>query len=178
MSNMVSVSVYVATYADEDSAKADYEAVKALHSELGLMDTFDAAIIQKDEKGKVKIIKKHELPTIQEGLAGAGIGLATGLLAALFPAVALTGALVGGTTAVGAALGATVGHVTAGMSRSDLKELGEALDEGQYGLLVIAATDVGDRINDAISSYQKMVSKEMKTDKKQLEKEIQESLNS
>ena len=102
----------------------------------------------------------------------------TGLLVALFPAVALTGSLVAGTTAVGAALGATVGHVTAGMSRSDLKELGEALDEGQYGLLVIAATDVGDRINNAISSYQKMVKKEMKADKKQLEKEINRSLNS
>ena len=178
MSNLVNVSVYVATYKDEDSAKADFEAVKALHSEVGLMDTFDAAIIQKDENGEVKIIKKHELPTIQEGWAGAGLGLVTGLLVALFPAVALTGALVAGTTAVGAALGATVGHVTAGMSRSDLKELGEALDEGQYGLLVIAATDIGDRIENAVSSYDKMVNKQMKADQKKLEKEIKESLNS
>ena len=176
MSNLIDVSVFAATYKDEKSAKSDYEAVKALHSEFGFMDTFDAAIVGKDENGKVKVIKKHELPTIQEGWAGAGLGLVTGLLVALFPAVALTGALVAGTTAVGAALGATVGHVAAGMNRGDLKELGETLDEGEYGLLVIAATDVGERIQDAISFGEKLIKRDLKADKKELDKEVREIL--
>ncbi len=176
MSNLVDLSVFVATYKDESSAKSDYEAVKALHSEFGFMDTFDAAIVEKTEEGKVKIVKKHEEPTRQEGFAGAGVGLAAGLLAALFPAVALTGALVAGTTVAGAAIGALVGHVTAGMNRSDLKELGEALDEGEYGLIVVAVTDVGERIQDAISFGEKLVKKDLKADKKVIDKEIREIL--
>jgi uncharacterized membrane protein len=52
--------------------------------------------------------------------------------------------------ASGTALGATAGHVVAGMSRSDLKDLGELLDAGASGLIVVAATDVEERVEAAI----------------------------
>ncbi len=174
VNDIINVSVFTASYADEDSANNDYEAVKALYYGLGAMDTFDAAVIGKDAKGKVKIISKHEQPTRQMGWAGAGLGLAAGLTAALFPAVALTGGLVAGSAATGAAFGALIGHASLGMSRSDLKDLGELLDDGQYGLIVIAATDVTARVQDAITSAQKVVKKELKTNKKEIEKEMKE----
>ncbi len=176
MSDVLNVSVFTATYGDKDSAESDYEAVKALYYDLGLIDTFDAAIIEMNEKGKVKIISKHEQPTRQAGWAGAGLGLAAGLTAALFPAVALTGGLMAGAAATGAAMGAVIGHVAGGMSRGDLKELGEVLDEGEYGLLVIAETDVSARVQEAMSSATKVVKKDLKADKKELDKEIKEAL--
>ena len=40
---------------------------------------------------------------------------------------------IGGAAIGGAVLGAVAGHAAAGMSRKDLKELGEELDEGQAG---------------------------------------------
>jgi uncharacterized membrane protein len=54
----------------------------------------------------------------------------------LFPAVAIGAGLVAG-GAGGAGLGALAGHAAAGISRADLKDLGELLDEGQSGLLVV-----------------------------------------
>ena len=93
---------------------------------------------------------------------------------ALFPAVALGGALLWG-GAAGAGLGALAGHVAAGMSRSDLKELGELLDEGQSGLVVVAATDMEAKVDEAIERAAKTVKKQMRADEKELEKEIDEA---
>jgi hypothetical protein len=58
------------------------------------------------------------------------------------------------------------------MSRSDLKELGELLDEGQSGLVVVAATDLESRVEQALQRAAKVTKKEVKADEKALEKEI------
>src|SRR3954463_10659051 len=83
--------VLVGVYANLDDAEADYETVKALHVEAGLMDAYDAAVISRRDDGKVKIIKKHETPTRVGGVLGSGVGLATGLVVALFPFAAIGG---------------------------------------------------------------------------------------
>jgi uncharacterized membrane protein len=72
----------------------------------------------------------------------------------------------------GAGLGALAGHVAAGMSRSDLKELGELLDDGQSGLVVVAATDVEARVEEAMRGAAKVTKKQLRADEKALEKEI------
>jgi hypothetical protein len=38
--------VCVGVYADVDSADADYDLIKDLHREAGLIDAYDAAVIQ------------------------------------------------------------------------------------------------------------------------------------
>lgn len=174
MSDTISLAVIGATYNNLDEAKSDYETVKSLYYDWDLMDTFDAAVLQKTDKGKVKIVKTHEQPTRQGAWAGAGLGIATGLVAALFPAVVLGGGLLAGMAGAGAAAGAIAGHAVGGMSRGDLKDLGELLDEGESGLLVIAATDVSERVQNALSSAQKVVNKEVKADQKEIEKELKE----
>src|SRR3954471_98133 len=107
--------LYVGTYGSTDDALADYDAVHALHTELGLIDAYDAAVIEKREDGKVKVAKKHETPTRVGGVAGGGVGLATGLVIALSPAAAIGTGLLVGTAAGGAVLGALAGHAAAGM---------------------------------------------------------------
>ncbi len=77
--------VFVGVYANEDDAEADYETVKQLHVEAGMLDAYDAAVIARRDDGKVKITKKHETPTRVGGVLGGGVGLATGLVLALFP---------------------------------------------------------------------------------------------
>ena len=42
---------------------------------------YDAAVIERREDGKVKIVKKHETPTRVGGVLGGGAGLATGVVA-------------------------------------------------------------------------------------------------
>ena len=86
---------------------ADYEALKDLHTDAGLIDAYDAAVIERRGDGKVKIAKKHETPTRVGGVLGGGVGLATGLVVALFPAAAIGGGLLAATTGGGALLGAS-----------------------------------------------------------------------
>src|SRR5206468_9221241 len=137
---------FIGVYNNVDDALADYDLVKDLHTEAGLIDAYDAAVIDRREDGKVKIVKKHETPTRVGGVLGGGVGLATGLAVALFPFAAVGAGLLLGTAAGGAVLGAVAGHAAAGMSRHDLKELGEHLDAGQAGLIVVAVSDMGAKV--------------------------------
>ena len=89
---------YCGVYANAESALADYEAVHTLHTEIGLIDTYDAAVIERKADGRVKIVKKHETPTRVGGVLGGGVGLATGLVIVLFPPAAIGGGLLLATT--------------------------------------------------------------------------------
>ena len=143
---MDTFTLIASQYALEEDALADYDAVRELYLGLDIIDTYDAAVVTKDTDGKVRIVTKVEEPTRQGAIAGLAVGIAVGALVALFPAVAIGAGLAAIGGASGAALGATAGHVAAGMSRSDLKDLGERLDAGTSGLIVVAATDVEDRV--------------------------------
>src|SRR4051794_31938997 len=90
--------VVVGIYGTVDDAKADYELVGDLHTEADLIDAYDAAVIERTDKGKTRIVKKHETPTRVGGVLGGGMGLATGLVVALFPFAAVGGGLLAGTT--------------------------------------------------------------------------------
>src|SRR5438067_7788979 len=140
---------YVGIYGDVADAEADYQVVKDLHREAGLIDAYDAAVVERRDAGKTKIVKKHETPTRVGGVLGGGVGLATGLVVALFPFAAVGGGLLAATTGGGAILGAVAGHAAAGMSRDDLKALGEHLDAGQAGLVVVAISDMGAKVERA-----------------------------
>ena len=170
--------VYCGVYGDAADALADYELVKDLHTDANLIDAYDAAVIERDHKGKVKIVKKHETPTRVGGVLGGGVGLATGLVIVLFPAAAIGGGLLLGTTGAGAVLGSLAGHAAAGMSRGDLKDLGESLDEGEAGLVVIAVSDMEAKVRSAMKRAQKIEEKQLKADQKELEADAAEAQKS
>jgi uncharacterized membrane protein len=162
---------YIGVYDDVADAEADYDLVKKLHTEAGLIDAYDAAVVQRREDGKVKISSKHETPTRVGGVLGGGVGLATGLVVALFPFAAIGGGLLAATTAGGAILGSVAGHASAGMSRDDLKDLGESLDAGQAGLVVVAVADMGAKIEKAMERAKKTQAKELKADNDEIERD-------
>lgn len=163
--------VYAGVYDGVGDAEADYELVKELHTEAGLIDGYDAAVIERRQDGKVKMVKKHETPTRVGGVLGGGIGLATGLVVALFPFAAIGGGLLAATTGGGAILGAVAGHAAAGMSRDDLKELGEHLDAGQAGLVVVAVSDMGAKVERAMNRAAKLQQKEITADTAKIERD-------
>lgn len=166
---------YVGIYPTVTDALADYELVKDLHTEAGLIDAYDAAVVERRPDGKVKITKKHETPTRVGGVLGGGVGLATGLVVALFPFAAIGGGLLAATAAGGAALGAVAGHAAAGMSRDDLKQLGERLDAGEAGLVVVAVSDMGAKVKEAMRRAEKIEAKELKADTAELERDAEEA---
>ena len=169
---------YAGVYSDVADALDDYEAVKLLHTEANLIDAYDAAVIERKSDGKVKIVKKHETPTRVGGVLGGGVGLATGLVIALFPAAAIGGGLLLGTTGAGALLGSLAGHAAAGMSRGDLKDLGESLDEGEAGLVVVAVSDMQAKVRAAMKRARKIEEKQLKADQEQLEADASEAQKS
>ena len=64
----------------------------------------------------------------------------------------------------GAVLGALAGHAAAGMSRKDLKELGEHLDAGQAGLVVVAVSDMGAEVERAMKQARKIEARHLTAD--------------
>ena len=161
-----------AAYDDVTAAIDDYEAIKALYREVRTSHDFDAAVIAKDEQGKVRIVKKHEQPTRHGAAVGLGWGLAVGVVAVLFPPVGIGIATAG---AGGAAVGAVAGHATGGMSRGDLKELGEALDAGQAGLVAVYEANLADQVAANIKAASRMVTRATDVAADELAKELQAS---
>src|SRR5512144_736105 len=95
--------VIAAAYDNLDDAVADYKAIEDWYREVRTSHDFDAAVVSKDEDGRVRIAKKHEQPTRHGAAVGLGWGLAVGVVAALFPPVGIGIASAG---AGGAAIGA------------------------------------------------------------------------
>jgi uncharacterized membrane protein len=137
--------VIASQYDSETDALHDFDEVRKLYSQLGMADTFDAAVLTRRPDKEVKIVKRVSQPTRHGASVGLGGGMALGAALALFPAITLAGALVAGGV-LGASAGAIAGHMVSGMSRSDLKELGDLLDNGASGLVVVAASTVEARV--------------------------------
>ena len=57
------------------------------------------------------------------------------------------------------------------MSRGDLKELGEYLDEGQAGLVVVGVAEMEDDIKQSMSKADKVESREIKADTEVIEQD-------
>ena len=124
MSEKDTLFVLAASYDTVADAEADYEAVKELYDVAGIGHSFDAAVLERGDDGKVKVVDKHEQSTRH----GAWTGLAIGALAAVLPGIGL-----GVGAAVGAGIGAVTGHLKNGMSNDDLKELGGRAGQGRGG---------------------------------------------
>jgi uncharacterized membrane protein len=148
------VFVYLATYDSEDAAHEDWAAIQEEHSR-GFIGTYDAAMVAKDAHGNVHV-RKHEKPTQHGVAAGLAAGAVIGLL---FPPALVGTALVGG------AAGGLLGHFWRGMSRHDVKELGDFLDEGQAALVVVGRDEYSERIPLSMERARKRTHRAVKVDK-------------
>jgi uncharacterized membrane protein len=148
MSEMI--YVLAASYDDTDDALAAYRAIEAAYHHVGTAHEIDVTVLAKNDSGEVEIVHRHDSTTREKTTMGLGWGLAAGAVAALFPAVGILGALtVGG--GAGAALGALTGHAARALSRDDLKALGDVLDRGDAGLVVVYGPDMADRVTSAVA---------------------------
>src|SRR6185436_13849547 len=145
---MANAFVFIGAYEEVDDAVADYAAVKELYSR-GAIDTYDAAVVEKDFDGTVHVTKR-EKPTEKAAWTGALVGAVVGVL---FPPAIIPMAAAGGIT------GGLLGHVVAGMSRGDLKDLGETLDIGTAALIVIGKTSLAEKLAKATARAQKTIEK-------------------
>ena len=160
-----STFLYVATYPNEASAREDYQIVKGLHSQ-GLVGSYDAAVVSKDGAGKVHE-NKDETATRHGAWWGAAAGAAVGVL---FPPAVL------GAAAAGGVIGGVSGHLAKGMSRSRAKELGDFIDPGEAGLVVVGESKVEEAIATAVTKAEKQTAKDLDVDPKDVDRIMQETL--
>ena len=136
-----------------------------LHA-LGAVGTYDAAVITKDDKGKIHV-NKDETTTRHGAWGGAAVGALVGIL---FPPSII------GTALVGAAIGGVSGHLWKGMSRTDVKEFGEAIDAGEAALVIVGETTIEAALEKAQLKATKKVAKELSVDKKGVDAAVQEAV--
>jgi uncharacterized membrane protein len=165
MSDSGSTFVLVATYPDEAAAQDDYQVVKNAHAR-GLVGSYDAAIVTKDASGKVHE-NKDETATRHGAWWGIAAGAAVGVL---FPPAVL------GAAAVGGVIGGVSGHLSKGMSRSEAKQLGDFIDPGQAGLIVVGESKVEEAIKNAVTRAEKQTAKELNVDPKDIDKTLQSAV--
>jgi uncharacterized membrane protein len=127
-----SISIYVGTYDDGDAANADHIAVRNLYAD-SIAQTCDTAVITKDAAGKIHV---HAAET------GAAVGA---LISLLYPPIMI------GTAVAGEAAAGFVAHLWHGMSRDDLKGLGESLDAGAASLVVISNSAFAQEVAGALN---------------------------
>lgn len=156
------VFLYAAIYNDIDDAESDYEAVFDLHA-AGAIGTFDSAVIRKEEDGTVRVTKT-EKPTQHGAWTGAGVGALVGIL---FPPAII------GSAIVGAGAGGLIGHLSKGISRDDLKDLGGELEEGSAAVVVIGESKIEEQLEKAVKRANKLIEKQIDADADELEREIE-----
>jgi uncharacterized membrane protein len=165
MTQSGSTFVLVATYPDELAAREDYQVVKEAHS-AGLVGSYDAAVITKDASGKIHE-NKDETATRHGAWWGIAAGAAVGLI---FPPAIL------GAAAAGGVIGGVSGHLAKGMSRSDAKALGDFIDPGQAGLIVVGEDKVADAIKHAVTRAEKQTAQELDVNPKAIDRTLQETV--
>ncbi len=160
-----STFVLVATYPDEVAARDDYQVVKEAHA-AGLVGSYDAAIVTKDARGRVHE-NKDETATRHGAWWGMAAGAAVGVI---FPPSILAAAAAGGV------IGGVSGHLARGMSRSEAKDLGDFIDPGQAGLIVVGESKVQEAIQRAVTRAEKQTAKELNVNPKDVDRTLQDAV--
>ena len=158
------VFIYIGTYPNLTQARTDYDLVKGLHTS-GVVGTYDAAVVTKDPDGRVHV-NKDEMATRHGAWGGAAAGAVVGIL---FPPAVI------GSTIVGAAIGGVGGHLWRGMSRADVKELGDLIDAGQAALVVVGETRLQKALEQAGLQAEKEAAKEVDVSPKDIDAAVRDA---
>lgn len=153
MSADKNVFLFAGTYPNEAEARLDYEVLRELHAE-GVVGTYDAAIVTKGDDGRVHV-HKHEKATQHAAWTGIAVGAVVGIL---FPPSLI------GSVAVLGATGGVMGHLWKGMSRSDVKELGDLIDAGDAALVIVGQSKIEQYLDRAMSRASKRITTEVDSD--------------
>jgi uncharacterized membrane protein len=154
MADESTLTLFVGRYDDTECALLDFETIRE-HRLEDFTITFDAAVVGPDEDGEVAIIKKYEVPTRMGGWTGFMVGAA---IAAVFPPSALALSLA---AATGAGAGALVGHFARGMSREDIKEIGDALVNSEAALISVVATAHASSVREGMARANHLIERQL-----------------
>jgi len=157
--------VYAGEYESLDDAKEDFEILKELHKEKWI-GKYESALFTKNDDGSVKILDTDATGRSRGTKLGAAIGAAVGLI---FPVSILVGAIAGG------GIGLLSGHLARGLKRGDIKELGDMLDEGEAGIVLVGVFTPDEGLDRFLKKAAKVMKKQVDADAQELKKAIDEA---
>jgi len=123
----VPVQVVVAAFKDENAASEALKALKQARNE-GLIKIVDAAVLRKDEKGKLHIKETADMGGGKGAVIGGVLGGVVGVLAGPIGWAAVGGAVIGGLAAK---------LKDGGFKDERLKKLGEGLGPGNSAIVAV-----------------------------------------
>lgn len=140
----VPVQLVVAAFQDEKSAKAALNELKEAQREK-LIKIEDAAVLRKDEKGKLHMHEVHDWGGGKGAVVGGLIGAAVGII--FPPGILLAGAA-----------GALIGGLSAklrdsGFDDNRLKKLGEGLEPGTSAIIAVVEHTWVAQVQDTLDEY-------------------------
>lgn len=128
----------VATYASRDGADKDFDNVWGARHQ-GQYDHTAVAVLSKDEHGDLDV-DRHDSSAKHLAWGGALLG---GALAVVAPPVGVSMLAAGGTLA---GAGGIVGHFHHNIPKDTVRQMGDVLETGQSGLVVVAVNHKGNDI--------------------------------
>ncbi|VXD15129.1 conserved hypothetical protein [Planktothrix serta PCC 8927] len=140
-------NLVVVAYPEQEKAKEVLKTLKALQAQ-GVISIVNAAVMVKNEKGKVSISETGDT----DAKGGAIMGGITAGLIALFNPIGALGVIA--LTAGGAGVGALITHfMDLGFPQEDLKELSESLTPGSSAIIALVEHTWVDQLTQALEEY-------------------------
>ena len=155
----------VATYNDRPGAEKDYHAVMSAKTE-GEFDHIAAAVLTKDADGQLEM-ERHDSTAKHGAWGGALLGGALLVAAPIAAPIAIGASAVGvgaaagvggGASAAGlAGAGGIAGHFWRNIPKAKIGEMGDLLESGESGLLVVAVNKQGSDIKPLLGNAVKTI---------------------
>jgi uncharacterized membrane protein len=165
MADNEEIVVFAGAYGSLPEAELDFETIKDLHKEKWV-GKYEAALFTKQDDGSVKIIDTDATSRSKGLKIGAAAGAVVGIL---FPPSLIVGAIAGG------GIGLLTGNFSKGLKRSDIKELGELLDEGQAGIVFVGVATPDQGVERFMKHAQKTIKKQVDADAEETKRAIDEA---
>jgi uncharacterized membrane protein len=160
---------FIATYDDVADARQDYAEIKQAHAQ-GFIGEYDAAVVWRNDKGRVEFDSVSEEASRKWLWAGLGVGAVIGLV---FPPSILA------TSAIGALSGAVIGKFRDGIPQRDLEQVGEALTGDNAALVVVAEDRVAEgleKIGAKLDASKKQIEATLSHDAAVAAQQLQEAI--
>jgi uncharacterized membrane protein len=131
------ITLAAARYSTREAAVDGFKMVWDAHR-VGDFDHTAVAVLTKDDTGKLQV-ERHDTTAKHLGWTGAA-------LAVVAPGVGI---------AAGAGAGALIGHLHHNIPKKDVEAMGELLESGQSGLVVVAVNETGTDLEPLLAGAEK-----------------------
>ena len=134
-----------AVYPNEEHAKTTLDMLVAMHKAVTIT-LIDAAMVTKDESGKMHVAETAELTTRKGARRGA---IVAGVFGLIFPPSLIASVLVGG------GVGALAGKLRdTGIKADQVKDIADKIEPGKAAVIALTEGEFGPQVQMALTGYE------------------------